>query len=171
MTLHAHVKTATKFKLAHRVEDSGNHYLTAIRPPTPLPPRRKPMFGRREFSQIGKSNNEKWEGRRRKRGVGVEGGRQKGTETRQRDRQRVLARTNLRSLPASAEYMGSNPGPGRFYMPQGNWAHACPGACDLWSARSPSTAMKTQCSSPQPHPKKPIRTNLKIQALASSQLP
>ena len=37
MTLHAHVKTATKFKLAHRVVDSGNYYLTAIRPPPRCP--------------------------------------------------------------------------------------------------------------------------------------
>lgn len=33
MTMHAHVKTATKFKLAHRVVDSGNHHLAATRPP------------------------------------------------------------------------------------------------------------------------------------------
>ena len=53
-TLDAHVKTAAKFKLAHRVVDSGNHYLTATRcpppPRTPLSPGRKPMCGRREFS-------------------------------------------------------------------------------------------------------------------------
>ena len=38
MTLDAHVKTAAKFKLAHRVVDSGNHYLTATRPLHPVVP-------------------------------------------------------------------------------------------------------------------------------------
>ena len=68
-----------------------------------------------------------------------------------------------KNSPANAGYMGSIPGPGRFHMPQSNWAHApqllslraattearAPRACALLSReatamRSPSIATREE---------------------------
>ena len=48
-----------------------------------------------------------------------------------------------KNSPANAGYMGSIPGPGRFHMPQSNWAHA-PQLLSLRAATTEARALRSK---------------------------